>query len=222
MRLLPMIMVFMTCWCCPAMAQDTTNIETVEAAQEELQIITDTQVVTRVMYSKGEFEIKQEPDDCSIVLGISMKNTEFEVIGEIENWSVITTEDGLAYIKTENLSETPLPEYTEKDLDILAHVICGEAQGYSDVEQRYVGSVVLNRVKDHRFPDSIESVVFQKGQYACTRDGNYYREPTEQNWANAKWLLENGSVLPDNVVWQSGRKQGKGVYLKTKRHYYCY
>lgn len=112
--------------------------------------------------------------------------------------------------------------YTEEDLYILAHVICGEAQNYSDEEQLYVGSVVLNRVSHGSYPNTIQGVVFQRNQYSCTRDGNYYRTPTERNWANARYLLENGSILPDNVVYQSGGRQGKGVYLRTSRHYYCY
>lgn len=112
--------------------------------------------------------------------------------------------------------------YTEEDLYILAHVICGEAQSYSDEEQLYVGSVVLNRVHSASYPNTIKDVVFQRNQYSCTVDGNYHRTPTERNWANAKFLLENGSVLPGNVVFQSGHRQGKGVYVKTSRHYYCY
>lgn len=115
-----------------------------------------------------------------------------------------------------------LSSYTQEDLYILAHVICGEAQSYPDDEQLYVGSVVLNRVNHPSFPDSVSGVVFQRGQYACTWDGNYYREPTPQNWANAQYLLEHGSVLPGNVVWQSGGKQGSGVYIRTRYHCYCY
>lgn len=112
--------------------------------------------------------------------------------------------------------------YTEKDLYILAHVICGEAQCYPDSEQLYVGSVVLNRMNSGRYPGTIEGVVFQRGQYSCTWDGNYNRAPTAANWANAKWLLENGSILPGNVVFQSGGRQGRGVYLRTAYHLYCY
>ena len=115
-----------------------------------------------------------------------------------------------------------LSSYTQDDLYILAHVICGEAQSYPDDEQLYVGSVVLNRVSHPSFPDSVSAVVFQRGQYACTWDGNYYREPTPQNWANARYLLEHGSVLPGNVVWQSGGRQGSGVYIRTRYHCYCY
>lgn len=124
-------------------------------------------------------------------------------------------------INTATQSEM-VKSYTQEDLYVLAHVICGEAQCYSDEEQLYVGSVVLNRVASSRYPNTIRGVVFQKGQYACTWDGNYNRTPTARNWANAEYLLTHGSVLPGNVVYQSGRKQGRGVYVKTSRHYYCY
>ena len=112
--------------------------------------------------------------------------------------------------------------YSQDDLEVLAHVLCGEAHTYPDEEQRYVGSVVLNRVKHRAYPNTIRGVVFQKGQYACTWDGNYYRQPTEANYRNAKWLLENGSILPANVVYQSKARQGSGTYVSTKYHKYCY
>ncbi len=114
------------------------------------------------------------------------------------------------------------PSYTEEDLYILAHAICGEGQCYPDDEQLYIGSVILNRRDHGAYPDTIKGVVFQKGQYACTWDGNYYREPTEANWRNARWLLENGSILPGNVVYQAGFRQGSGLYLQTRYHKYCY
>ena len=115
-----------------------------------------------------------------------------------------------------------IPSYTQEDLEILAHAICGEAQTYPDEEQLYVGSVILNRKNHGAFPNTIKGVVFQKGQYACTWDGNYYRQPTQANYRNAKWLLENGSILPENVVYQAAFKQGSGLYLKTKYHRYCF
>lgn len=122
---------------------------------------------------------------------------------------------------------TPSNSYSEKDLEILSHIICGEAQSYSDELQLAVGSVFLNRVKDPRFPNTFEEVAFQKKQYACIKDGNYYRKPTDRNIANAKHLLENGSVLPENVVFQAEFKQGKGVYKtikvdKRRKMYFCY
>ncbi len=133
----------------------------------------------------------------------------------------------LLYMKeleqTEEAKTEPEPApYTEEDLYILAHAICGEGQGYPDEEQLYIGSVILNRRAHGAYPNTIKDVVFQRGQYACTRDGNYYREPTPANWRNAKWLLENGSILPASVVYQAGFRQGSGLYAQTRYHKYCY
>ena len=105
---------------------------------------------------------------------------------------------------------------------MLSHLIMGEAGGESDTCQLYVGSVVLNRMKHKNFPNTMKEVIFQKGQYACTWDGNYNKTPTDKCIQNAKKLLEYGSVLPDNVIWQAGFKQGKGVYTVVDGAYFCY
>lgn len=208
-------------FCCPVYGQDSVDVnETVTAAQFEnlLNEVTDTYT----MYSIVDgLNIREEPNTVSEVLGQAYLNTSFEAVMGIDGWTMITTEDGYAYVKSEYLSYTEIT-YSEEDLYVLAHVLAGEAQPCPDEEQRLVGSVVLNRVNHPEFPNTIKEVVFQSGQYSCVSDGNYYREPTEQNWANAKWLLENGSILPGNVIYQSGGRQGRGVYLKSKWHYYCY
>ena len=112
--------------------------------------------------------------------------------------------------------------YTEEELDVMAHLLCGEVQSGSWNLQVATGSVVLNRVKSKKYPNSIKEVVFQKGQYACTWDGNYYRTPTERNWQVAEYLLENGSQIPDNVIYQAQFRQGKGVWQKIGSETFCY
>lgn len=116
----------------------------------------------------------------------------------------------------------PVPPYTTDELDVMAHVLCGECQTGSVELQRAVGSVVLNRVSHPGYPNDVRSVVFQRGQYACTWDGNYYRTPTARNWEVADWLLRYGSVLPGNVIYQAQFKQGHGVYAKIGREIFCY
>lgn len=135
--------------------------------------------------------------------------------------NVYAAEDTEAAGDSEPAEEQAVHTYTDNELYIMAHLLAGECQTYPDEEQRYVGSVALNRVASPYFPDTLEGVVYERGQYACVKDGNYYREPTERNWANARWLLENGSVLPGKVVYQATKKLGR-VYLHTKYHYYCY
>lgn len=114
--------------------------------------------------------------------------------------------------------------YTDEELNMLSRIIFAEAGSdwITDEHQLAVGSVVLNRMADSRFPNTMRDVIFQEGQYACTWDGNYYKDPNERAVNNAKYLLENGVTIPNNVVWQSQEKQGKGLWKKIQNHYFCY
>ena len=118
----------------------------------------------------------------------------------------------------------PMPKYTEDELYMMSHLIMGEAGGQSRGCKIAVGSVVLNRVKSDRFPktNDIKSVIFAKGQYACTWDGNYNKTPNEESIEVAKFLLENGSQLPEYVIFQSRFKQGNATYAVIDGEYFCY
>ena len=122
-----------------------------------------------------------------------------------------------------------IPAYAsyDNDLYVLSHVISGEAEGCSIEMKEAVGSVVLNRVDDPRFPDTITDVVFQTGQYACTWDGHYDRDPSQETINVAVDLLDNGSKLDSSVVWQAEFIQGSGVYKYVTSPwgsvmYFCY
>ena len=113
-------------------------------------------------------------------------------------------------------------KYSQKDLYILSHIIYAEAGGQSWDFQVAVGSVVLNRVKSKKFPNTIRGVVFQKGQYASTWDGNYNKTPSKQSIKVAKYLLKNGSQLPRYVYFQAEFLQSDRVYKKMGNTYFCY
>ena len=119
----------------------------------------------------------------------------------------------------EKLEET---EY-QKDLYLLSHLINAEAGSdwCSDDLMRYVGSVALNRVEHNAFPNSLEEVIYQPGQYACLWDGNFTKEPSERAVRIAKELLEGGSVLPVDVVFQAEFIQGSGCYIQEQNMYLC-
>ena len=109
--------------------------------------------------------------------------------------------------------------YTDDDLYRMSHLINGEAGSCSRDMMLSVGSVVLNRMADERFPDTIADVIFQPGQYSCTWDGNYDREPSEEAVEVAKELLENGPAIDASVVWQAEFPQGRGVYVMQFDHF---
>lgn len=119
--------------------------------------------------------------------------------------------------------------YTAEDFDVLSRVISAEMGGTNSWEDMiYTGSVILNRVAAPEWPhaNSIKEVVFDKRwgvQYACVYyDKHYFNEPVPMAVQAAKYLLDNGSQLPQSVQYQSGYKLGHGIYAKTKNAYYCY
>ena len=115
-----------------------------------------------------------------------------------------------------------VPTYSEEDLEVLTRVLTGECQTGTWELQIAVGSVVLNRVAHEAYPNTIKGVVFQRGQYACVKDGNYYRTPTDRNREAARWLLTYGSQVPANVIYQAQFRQGSGVWKKIGTEIFCY
>ena len=122
------------------------------------------------------------------------------------------------------------PAYTEEDLDLLSRVIYAEVgcTWIPDWVQRMVGSVVLNRVNSPYYPDTIYDVIYQPGQYAPTWDGSIHKTPDARTIENARYLLENGSICPENVVGQNSIVTGSGVYTSYQDPilgttvYFCY
>lgn len=125
---------------------------------------------------------------------------------------------------------TPKPEYTQEDLDLLSRIIYAEVgcEWIPDWVQQMVGSVVLNRVNSSYYPDTIYDVIYQPGQYAPTWDGSINKTPDARTVANAKYLLENGSICPANVTGQNSIITGSGVYqsyydsVLDTTVYFCY
>ena len=118
-----------------------------------------------------------------------------------------------------------IQEVDPAERELLAHVIYAEAGTCSEQAQYYVGSVVLNRVKDDSYPDTMTKVVYQQEpsiQYGCTVDGNIDKEPTTRAYEIADELLRYGSIVPSNVVFQSEYIQGTGTWKSIDGIYFCY
>ena len=110
-------------------------------------------------------------------------------------------------------TETEKP-YTDDDLYCLAHIINAEAGDDNCTHEHRVavGSVVLNRVASDIYPDTIQEVVFQPGQYSPTWNGSYDKEPSEDSWAVAEMLLTDGSQIPEDCLFQAEFPQGSGTW----------
>ncbi len=79
--------------------------------------------------------------------------------------------------------------YSSNDVTVLAKMIHGEARGEPYIGKVAVGAVILNRVKDKKFPDSVYGVCFQPGAFDAVSDGQYYMEPNKSSINAAKAAL---------------------------------
>ena len=98
----------------------------------------------------------------------------------------------------------PVYTYTEEELDLLARLIYSEGGIESYDTQLKIGSVVMNRVDDPHFPNTIREVIYQKNQFSVTftkLDGVIMidRPADEEAKKAALEILTYGSVLPPKV-----------------------
>jgi len=73
-----------------------------------------------------------------------------------------------------------------KELDMLAHIVYGEARGEPYVGKVAVAAVVMNRLKSPQFPDTIAGVIFQPRAFTAVDDGQYWLTPDASAYAAAR------------------------------------
>lgn len=111
-----------------------------------------------------------------------------------------------------------------KDLDLLAHIIHGEARGEPYEGMVAIGAVVLNRVRDSRFPNSIPGVIYQPGAFDAVRDGQINLEPGAQSIRAARdamngWDPSYGCVYYYNPVTATSKWiWSRPIVVKIGRH----
>ena len=85
--------------------------------------------------------------------------------------------------------------YNQDDLFWLSRVIYRESGNQSLEGQMAVGNVVLNRVADPAFPDSVEGVLAQKNQFSTYKSGVLRKtKPSASSIIAAKLVMDGGVV----------------------------
>ncbi|WP_315121017.1 spore cortex-lytic enzyme [uncultured Clostridium sp.] len=97
------------------------------------------------------------------------------------------------------------PGTSNQDVQLLARLINGEARGEPYEGQVAVGAVVLNRVRDSRFPNTIAGVIYQPLAFTAIADGqiNAAMQPDSIRAANDAlngWDPSGGAMYYFNPV----------------------
>lgn len=93
--------------------------------------------------------------------------------------------DGIAGPKTlaamgiQSTSSSSGGGYSNSDLNLLAHLVYAEARGESYTGQVAVAAVVLNRVKNSSFPNTVSGVIYQSGAFSVVADGQINLTPNQ-------------------------------------------
>lgn len=88
----------------------------------------------------------------------------------------------------------------DDEIMLLSKLVAGEARGESYEGQVAVAAVVINRVKDSRFPDSLEEVIYQKNAFSVVKNGTIYTEPTSSTYRAAQEALY-GNDPTNNAIY---------------------
>ena len=99
------------------------------------------------------------------------------------------TADGVAGPKTIAALGLNFNSVTSSDLYLLAKCVHAEARGEPYVGQVAVAAVILNRVKDAAFPNTISGVIYQPWAFTAVNDGQINLEPNSTAYQAAQDAL---------------------------------
>ncbi|MGN0494955.1 MAG: peptidoglycan DD-metalloendopeptidase family protein [Lachnospiraceae bacterium] len=88
-----------------------------------------------------------------------------------------------------------IANYTDEDLRYLAACLAAECYSNSKEGQYAVGYVILNRVNDEAFPDSVKGVVVAPGQFTSPWN-QYLSDPPDWAMESAQAILEGSAPNP--------------------------
>lgn len=112
---------------------------------------------------------------------------------------------------------------SQDDFDLLRRIMAleGHTEGHDGLKA--IAEVVFNRMRSDRFPDTLEGVIYQRGQFATVR---YLKKPyvlpgEAEDDAISEVLRETETVLPstDYVFFSRGKSNGK-AFVKINHHWF--
>jgi spore germination cell wall hydrolase CwlJ-like protein len=96
----------------------------------------------------------------------------------------------------------------ERELDCMTRVMLYEAGNEGRAGQLAVAHVVMNRVRSPRFPDSVCSVIYQRGQFSSIRS---FSHPRNARWNRAEALAR------DVMAGETSSNVGTALYFHATR-----
>lgn len=108
--------------------------------------------------------------------------------------------------------------YDPDTLYWLSHIIYAESGNQPLAGKIAVGNVVLNRVADSRFPNTVYDVVFQHKQFTPVSNGTIYLEPNAESVIAAKLCLDGANTVGNSLYFVNPRVSPNCWAIRNRPH----
>ncbi|MCY6371508.1 cell wall hydrolase [Clostridium ganghwense] len=103
---------------------------------------------------------------------------------------------------------------TNSDIHLMAQIVYAESCAEPYEGKVAVASVILNRLRDYRFPNNIEGVVKQKAAFSCVRNGKINVTPDENCYRAVNEAL-TGKDPTNNAIYFYNPKIATSKWMKN-------
>lgn len=191
---------------------DKKAVPIVQGVEEVYAATADTREVQRVLkkwgYYTGNVDGINGPRTIAAVKRFQKKYglTQDGIVGPLT-----AAKMGL---KVSNYSSSS--SYNNNDLYLLAKLVHSEARGESYTGQVAVAAVVLNRVDDSRFPNTIAGVIYQPWAFTAINDGQFNLEPNQTAYQAARDAMNGWDPTYGAVYYYNPRTATSAWIRNTK------
>ncbi len=122
---------------------------------------------------------------------------------------------------------TYVQKASTNDIDLLAKMVYAESRGEPFEGQVAVASVILNRVRDSRFPNTVAGVLYQPGAFTPVQNGQFYMQPDDTAYKAADnalkgWDASGGGIYYFNPnTATSSWIWSRQIVKKIGNHYFA-
>lgn len=102
------------------------------------------------------------------------------------------------------------------DLEVLSKIVHAEAKGEPYEGKVAVAEVVINRVEDENFPDTVKDVVYQDGQFQPVVNGAINNTPSEDAIKASKEVLMSDSTS-HNAMYFYNNETATDDWIRTRK-----
>ena len=173
----------------------------------------------------------------ALSIGFSSQAAEIDQIGTPENTAILTVgqvvksasgiecikrnkiQTGLQTMLTSKIEDT-LKEEEERDEELLASIIFCEAGNQSFTGQVAVGAVVLNRMANEAYPDTMEEVIYQPGQFCPAGSGWLDRVRSADGYTESAMQAAEAALAGENPIGDCLYFDQGGYGYQIGAHYF--